>query len=85
MQARQLGKEPSKDMFIRDGWYHLVRNVTKDLMPAANLFMPLCHPLADRDHIPLLETIGQLVSALARKSNPTVETARHYWKLCFPA
>lgn len=37
-QARKNGKQPNKNMLVRDGWYILVTNVGKDLMKAEDLF-----------------------------------------------
>lgn len=68
-RARQLGKEPSKDTLVRDGWYLLVTNVTKDLMPAANLFKLYAIRWQIEITFRAWKQSGKLVSALARKSN----------------
>ena len=67
--ARKLGKEPSKDMLVRDGWYLLVTNVTKDLMSAANLFKLYAIRWQIEITFRAWKQSGKLVSALARKSN----------------
>jgi hypothetical protein len=69
-QARQLGKEPSKDMLIRDGWYLLVTNVKNDLMTAAKLFKLYAIRWQIEITFRAWKQSGKLVSALARKSNP---------------
>lgn len=68
-QARQLGKEPSGDMLIRDGWYLLVTNVGNDLMTAANLFKLYGIRWQIEITFRAWKQSGKLVSALARKSN----------------
>lgn len=68
-QARQLGKEPSKDMLIRDGWYLLVTNVGKHLMTAMNLFKLYAIRWQIEITFRAWKQSGKLVSALARKSN----------------
>ena len=68
-QARQLGKEPSKDMLIRDGWYLLVTNVKSDLMTAAKLFKLYAIRWQIEITFRAWKQSGKLVSALARKSN----------------
>jgi len=68
-QARQLGKEPSKDMLIRDGWYLLVTNVKNDLMSAAKLFKLYAIRWQIEITFRAWKQSGKLVSALARKSN----------------
>ena len=68
-QARQLGKEPSKDMLIRDGWYLLVTNVKNDLMTAAKLFKLYAIRWQIEITFRAWKQSGKLVSALARKSN----------------
>lgn len=68
-QARQLGKEPSKDMLIRDGWYLLVTNVKNDLMSATKLFKLYAIRWQIEITFRAWKQSGRLVSALARKSN----------------
>jgi hypothetical protein len=68
-QARQLGKEASNDMLIRDGWYLLVTNVSKELMTAANLFKLYAIRWQIEITFRAWKQSGKLVSALARKSN----------------
>lgn len=68
-KARQLGKEPSKDMLLRDGWYLLVTNVNIDLMSAAKLFKLYAIRWQIEITFRAWKQSGKLVSALARKSN----------------
>ena len=68
-QARQLGKEPSKDRLVRDGWYLLVTNVNNDLMTAAQLFKLYAIRWQIEITFRAWKQSGKLVSALARKSN----------------
>lgn len=68
-QARQLGKEASKDMLMRDGWYLLVTNVDKELMTSANLFKLYAIRWQIEITFRAWKQSGKLVSALARKSN----------------
>jgi IS4 transposase len=37
-KARELGKQPCKDMLLRDAWYLLITNIGEDLMGATELF-----------------------------------------------
>ena len=67
--ARQLGKEPSKDMLFRDGWHLLVTNVENDLMTAANLFKLYAIRWQIEITFSAWKQSGKLVSALAKKSN----------------
>ena len=68
-QAHRLGKEPSKDMLIRDGWYLLVTNVKEDLMTASKLFKLYAIRWQIEITFRAWKQSGRLVSALARKSN----------------
>jgi hypothetical protein len=68
-QAHRLGKEPSKDMLIRDGWYLLVTNVKEDLMTASKLFKLYAIRWQIEITFRAWKQSGKLVSALARKSN----------------
>src|ERR1035437_2962075 len=68
-QALQLGKEPSQDMLIRDGWYLLVTNVNNDLMTAANLFKLYAIRWQIEITFRAWKQSAKLVSALARKSS----------------
>ena len=68
-KARQLGKEPSKDMLIRDGWYILATNVDNDRMTEANLFKLYSIRWQIEITFRAWKQSGHLVSALARKSN----------------
>ena len=68
-KARQLGKEPSKDMLVRDGWYLLATNVESDRMTAANLFKLYSIRWEIEITFRAWKQSGNLVSALARKSN----------------
>lgn len=68
-QARRLGKEPSKDMLIRDGWYLLVTNVKEELMTASKLFKLYRIRWQIEITFRAWKQSGKLVSALARKSN----------------
>jgi hypothetical protein len=67
--AHRLGKEPSKDMLIRDGWYLLVTNVKEDLMTASKLFKLYAIRWQIEITFRAWKQSGKLVSALARKSN----------------
>jgi hypothetical protein len=68
-QARQLGKQASEDMLIRDGWHLIATNVGKDLMPAENLFKLYAIRWQIEITFRAWKQSGRLVSALARKSN----------------
>jgi len=68
-KARQLGKEPNKDMLTRDGWYILVTNVGEDVMTASNLFKLYSIRWQIEITFRAWKQSGNLVSALARKSN----------------
>ena len=68
-KARQLGKTASKDMLIRDGWYILATNVGENLMSAANLFKLYAIRWQIEITFRAWKQSGDLVSALARKSN----------------
>lgn len=68
-EAQRLGKEPSKDMLIRDGWYLLATNVKEDLMSATKLFKLYAIRWQIEITFRAWKQSGKLVSALARKSN----------------
>jgi len=68
-QARELGKQPSKDMLLRDGWYLLITNIGEDLMGCSDLFKLY----ATRWQIEIIfrawKQSGQLIKAIGRDSN----------------
>jgi hypothetical protein len=68
-QARELGKQPSKDMLLRDGWYLLITNIGEDLMGSSDLFKLY----ATRWQIEIIfrawKQSGQLIKAIGRDSN----------------
>jgi hypothetical protein len=68
-QARKLGKQPTEDMLIRDGWYLLVTNVEAHLMTAGNLFKLYSIRWQIEITFRAWKQSGKLVCALARKSN----------------
>jgi IS4 transposase len=68
-QARKLGKQPTEDMLVRDGWYLLVTNVEDHLMSASNLFKLYSIRWEIEITFRAWKQSGKLVSALARKSN----------------
>ena len=68
-KAHQLGKEPSKDMLIRDAWYILATNVDSERMTAENLFKLYSIRWQIEITFRAWKQSGKLVSALARKSN----------------
>ncbi len=69
-QARQLGKQPNQDMLTRDGWHIIITNVGEELMKTSEIF----DLYSVRWQIEIIfrawKQSGQLVKALARRSNP---------------
>ena len=69
-QAKQLGKQPDKDMLTRDGWHIIITNVGEELMKTTELFKLY----SVRWQIEIIfrgwKQSGELVKALARRSNP---------------
>lgn len=68
-KARELGKQPSQDMLLRDGWYLLITNIGGDLMESSDLFKLY----ATRWQIEIIfrawKQSGGLLKAIGRDSN----------------
>lgn len=68
-KARGLGKEPSKDMLLRDGWYLLITNIGEDLMGCSDLFKLYATRWQIEITFRAWKQSGQLIKALARDTN----------------
>ena len=69
-QARKLGKQPNQDMLTRDAWHIIITNVDAVLMKTEEVF----RLYSTRWQIEIVfrawKQSGQLMKALARRSNP---------------
>jgi len=68
-QARQLGKQPNKDMLTRDGWHIIITNVREELMKTAEIFSLYSVRWQIETIFRAWKQSSQLVKALARRSN----------------
>jgi len=68
-KARELGKQPSKNMLLRDGWYLLITNIGEDLMGSTDLFKLYATRWQIEITFRAWKQSGQLIKALARDSN----------------
>jgi hypothetical protein len=68
-KARELGKQPSKDMLLRDGWYLLITNIGEDLMGSSDLFKLYATRWQIEITFRAWKQSGQLIKALARDTN----------------
>lgn len=69
-QARQLGKQPNQDMLTRDGWHIIITNVGEELMKTSEIFSLYSLRWQVEIIFRAWKQSGQLVKALARRSNP---------------
>ena len=69
-QASQLGKTPTKDMLTRDGWHIIITNVDTDRMKTSEIFTLYSVRWQIEIIFRAWKQSGQLVKALARRSNP---------------
>ena len=69
-QARQLGKQPNKDMLTRDAWHIIITNVGEELMKTREIFKLYSVRWQVEIIFRAWKQSGQLVKALARRSNP---------------
>jgi hypothetical protein len=69
-QARQLGKQPNQDMLTRDGWHIIITNVGEELMKTSEIFSLYSVRWQIEIIFRAWKQSGQLVKALARRSNP---------------
>jgi hypothetical protein len=69
-QARELGKQPSQDMLLRDGWHILITNIGEDLMAASDLFKLYTTRWQIEITFRAWKQSGQLIKAIGRDSNP---------------
>jgi len=68
-KARELGKQPSKDMLLRDGWYLLITNIGEDLMDSSDLFKLYATRWQIEITFRAWKQSGQLIKAIGRDSN----------------
>lgn len=68
-KAHELGKEPSQDMLLRDGWYLLITNIGEDLMGSSELFKLYATRWQIEITFRAWKQSGQLIKALARDTN----------------
>ena len=68
-QARQLGKQPNQDMLTRDGWRIIITNVGEQLMKTSEIFSLYSVRWQIEIIFRAWKQSGQLVKALARRSN----------------
>ena len=68
-QARQLRKQPDQDMLTRDGWHIVITNVCAALMKTSELFSLYSVRWQVEIIFRAWKQSGQLVKALARRSN----------------
>jgi hypothetical protein len=69
-QARQVGKQPTKDMLTRDGWHIIITNVGEERMKTSEIFALYSVRWQIEIIFRAWKQSGQLVKALARRSNP---------------
>jgi hypothetical protein len=69
-QAHKLGKQPKKDMLTRDGWHIIITNVAECLMNTSELFKLYAARWQVEIVFRAWKQSGELVKALARRSNP---------------
>ena len=69
-QARQLGKQPDQDMLTRDGWHIIITDVGEELMKTSEIFSLYSLRWQVEIIFRAWKQSGQLVKALARRSNP---------------
>jgi hypothetical protein len=68
-QARQLGKQANQDMLTRDGWHIIITNVAECLMNTTEIFKLYSARWQVEIIFRAWKQSGQLVQALARRSN----------------
>jgi hypothetical protein len=68
-RARQLGKQPNKDMLTRDGWHIIITNVGPELMKTSEIFDLYSVQWQIEIIFRAWKQSAQLVKALARRSN----------------
>jgi IS4 transposase len=68
-QDRELGKQPSNDMLLRDSWYLLITNIGEDLMGCSDLFKLYATRWQIEITFRAWKQAGQLIKALARDTN----------------
>lgn len=68
-KARELGKQPSNDMLLRDGWYLLITNIGADIMNCSDLFKLYATRWQIEITFRAWKQAGQLIKALARDTN----------------
>jgi len=68
-QARKLGRQPNQDMLTRDGWHIITTNVGEKLMKTSEIFDLYSVRWQVEIVFRAWKQSGQLVKALARRSN----------------
>jgi hypothetical protein len=68
-KARELGKQPNKDMLLRDGWYLLITNIGEDLMDSSELFKLYATRWQIEITFRAWKQSGQLIKAIGRDRN----------------
>ncbi len=68
-KSRELGKQPSKDMLLRDGWYLLITNIGEDLMGSSDLFKLYATRWQIEITFRAWKQSAQLIKAIGRDSN----------------
>ena len=68
-KARELGKQPSNDMLLRDAWYLLITNIGEDLMGATDLFKLYSVRWQIEITFRAWKQSGQIIKAIGRDSN----------------
>ena len=68
-QARKLGKQPNQDMLTRDAWHIIITNVGEELMKTTEVFALYSVRWQVEIIFRAWKQSGQLVKALARRSN----------------
>lgn len=69
-QARKAGKKPTNDMLTRDGWHIIITNVGEERMKTSEIFALYSVRWQIEIIFRAWKQSGQLVKALARRSNP---------------